>query len=263
MPRYFIQISFKGTNYHGWQVQPNSVTVQLELNNALSTILQEEISATGAGRTDTGVHASFFIAHFDTSKLYTEEIADIVFRLNRFLPGDIRVHSIKEVNEKWHARFHAIKRTYQYVIAKEKTVFNGNLSSHWYGNLNTNKMNEAAALLKEFKDFTSFTRLHGSSHNNICKLIDSYWVSRGEFLIYKISADRFLRNMVRAIVGTLIDVGNGKIDLMEFQQIIEAKDRCKAGTSADAKGLFLTSILYPDEFQISSPRDEFPEFYLT
>ena len=124
MPRYFIQISFKGTNYHGWQVQPNSVTVQSELNNALSIILKEEISATGAGRTDTGVHASFFIAHFDSSAFITEKTTDIIFRINRFLPGDIRVHSIKEVNENWHARFHAIKRTYQYVIAKEKTVFN-------------------------------------------------------------------------------------------------------------------------------------------
>ncbi len=262
MPRYFIQISFQGTKYHGWQIQPYSATVQSRLNNALSVTLQEEISATGAGRTDTGVHASYFIAHFDTKVYQSDECADLVFRLNRFLPADIRVSSIRKVNENWHARFHAVQRTYQYVITTEKSIFCNHLSLHRYGNLDIEKMNMAAAILKDIKDFTSFSRLHGSSDNNICNVIESFWFTHGAYLIYRISADRFLRNMVRAITGTLIDIGTGKIDLQKFQQIIEMRNRGEAGTSAEAKGLFLTSVLYPDEYQIDRPNDEFPGFLL-
>jgi tRNA pseudouridine38-40 synthase len=247
MHRYFVQISFKGTQYHGWQIQPNAVSVQETVEKALSTILREEISVVGAGRTDTGVHASFYVLHFDTS----EEIWDnqkLVFRLNRFLPPDIAIQKIWSVSKDAHARFSAISRTYHYYITTEKKPFQTETAFYYHGKPDVVKMNEAAKLLFEYDDFTSFSRLHTDVKTNLCKIYQSEWVTEGEMLVFKIKADRFLRNMVRAIVGTLLEVGKGKLTLEGFRKIMEKKDRGAASTSAPAQGLFLVDVEYPEEF---------------
>jgi tRNA pseudouridine38-40 synthase len=244
MHRYFVQLSFKGTAYHGWQIQPNAVSVQEIVEKALSTILREEIAVVGAGRTDTGVHASFYVLHFDAS----EEIWDgqkLVFRLNNFLPDDIAVQKIWPVSKDAHARFSAVSRTYHYYIATDKNPFQTETVYYYHGKLDVYKMNEAAKLLFEYDDFTSFSRLHTDVKTNLCKIFQAEWVTEGEMLIFKIKADRFLRNMVRAIVGTLLEVGKGKLTLEDFRKIIEKKDRGAAGTSAPAQGLFLVDVEYP------------------
>ncbi|WP_372948223.1 tRNA pseudouridine(38-40) synthase TruA [Mariniphaga sp.] len=244
MHRYFAQLSFKGTAYHGWQIQPNAISVQKVLEKAFSTILREEISVVGAGRTDTGVHASFYVLHFDVS----EEIWDaqkLVFRLNSFLPPDIAVQKIWQVSKDAHARFSAISRTYHYYITTEKNPFQTETAYFYHGKLDVDKMNEAAKILFEYKDFTSFSRLHTDVKTNLCKIFHAEWEMEGEMLVFKIKADRFLRNMVRAIVGTLLEVGKAKLTLEGFRKIIEKKDRKAAGTSAPAQGLFLVDIAYP------------------
>lgn len=248
--RYFIFISFKGTSYHGWQIQPNSVTVQKILDEALSIVLDEKISTTGAGRTDTGVHALIFCAHFESvsSDLYLNK--KLIYRLNGFLPKDISVLRINQVVPDAHARFSAISRTYMYYINHKKDPFREDLS--WFFNLNLNieLMNQASSLLYGFSDFTSFCRLHSDNKTNICKIYHAGWENSGNNLVFTIKADRFLRNMVRAIVGTMAGLGTGKISIDEFRQIILAKDRSAAGISAPARGLFLAGIEYPDEIFI-------------
>lgn len=244
MYRYFTQLSFKGTHYHGWQIQPNAVSVQETVEKALSTILREEISVVGAGRTDTGVHASFYVLHFDTS----EEIWDsqkLVFRLNSFLPPDIAIQKIWSVPKDAHARFSAVSRTYHYYITTVKNPFQTEIAFYYHGKLDVTKMNEAADILFEYSDFTSFSRLHTDVKTNLCKIFQAGWEMEGEMLVFKIKADRFLRNMVRAIVGTLLEVGKGKLTLEDFRKIIEKKDRKSAGTSAPAQGLFLVDVEYP------------------
>ena len=264
MPRYFIRISFKGTQYHGWQIQPNAVTVQSLLNRALSLILQENIKTTGAGRTDTGVHAPFFMAHFETAfEIKNKE--ELIFRINSFLPPDIKIHEIYEAESTWHARYSAVKRTYHYLISQKKPVFTYDYSSYLYGKINLENMNNAAAYLLDQSDFSSFARLHGGqggSNTNICKIYESHWIKTDDYLIYKISANRFLRNMVRAVVGTMIETGTGKSKLEDFLRIIELKSRNKAGPSAEAKGLFLTSVEYPPEYKINHKGYEFPDFLM-
>lgn len=245
--RYFIFISYKGTSYHGWQVQPNSVTVQQILEKALSVVLNDKITTIGAGRTDTGVHASFFCAHFDSDSSDLLSVKNLIFRLNQFLPADISVNSLRKVVPDANARYNAVSRTYKYYISRIKDPFFDNSSWYLNGNIDISKMNEACEVLFNHSDFTSFSKLHSGSKTNICKVYSADW-SETEFkLVFKIKADRFLRNMVRAIVGTMIDVGFGKIDLNEFEDIILAKDRCKAGLSVPAKGLFLVDIEYPVE----------------
>ncbi len=249
MHRYFAQLSFKGTAYHGWQIQPNAISVQEVLEKALSTILRENISVVGAGRTDTGVHASFYVLHFDVS----EEIWDaqkLVFRLNSFLPPDIAVQKIWQVPKDAHARFSAISRTYHYYFTTEKNPFQTETAYFYHGKLDVDKMNEAAKILFEYNDFTSFSRLHTDVKTNLCKIFQAGWEMEGEMLVFKIKADRFLRNMVRAIVGTLLEVGKGKLSVEDFRNIIEQQDRKAAGTSAPAQGLFLTDIKYPVEFEV-------------
>lgn len=244
MHRYFAQLSFKGSRYHGWQVQPNAPSVQETVENALSTILREEISVVGAGRTDTGVHASFYVLHFDVA----EEIWDsqkMVFRLNSFLPPDIAFQKIWPVSYDAHARFSAISRTYRYYITTNKNPFQTETAYYYHGKLDVDKMNEAAKILFEYDDFTSFSRLHTDVKTNLCKIFQAEWVTEGEMLVFKIKADRFLRNMVRAIAGTLLEVGKGKLFLEDFRKIIEIKDRKAAGTSAPAHGLFLVDVEYP------------------
>jgi tRNA pseudouridine38-40 synthase len=248
--RYFIFISYKGTSYHGWQIQPNGVTVQKILDEALSTILGENISTIGAGRTDAGVHARIFCAHFDSSISDISIFRNLVFRLNRYLPSDISVSSIKKVLPDASARFSAISRTYKYYISKTKDPFFDNFSWSLYGNIDIIAMNEASELLLRYSDFTSFSRLHSGSKTNMCKVFSAEWKVEDNGLVFTIRADRFLRNMVRAIVGTIIDIGSGKMNLNEFDDIILAKDRCRAGRSAPAKGLFLVDIEYPENIFI-------------
>ncbi|RXQ95750.1 tRNA pseudouridine(38-40) synthase TruA [Ancylomarina salipaludis] len=245
--RYFIQLSYKGTNYHGWQVQPNAITVQEVLNKALSTILNQEVNVVGCGRTDTGVHASDFMAHFDLNDIRDVEAEKLVFRLNRFLPYDIAVKSMFPVHSEAHTRFDALARTYQYFITKDKNPFRS--ESHWTmtHQLDVDKMNEAAKLLFDYEDFTSFSKLHTDSKTNICKIYKAEWEDRGDELVFTVSADRFLRNMVRAIVGTLVEVGRGKLDMAGFRQVIESQNRSNAGTSVPGHGLFLCKIEYPED----------------
>jgi tRNA pseudouridine38-40 synthase len=249
--RYFIFISYKGTSYHGWQIQPNSVTVQKILNDALSVVLNEKISAIGAGRTDAGVHAMVFCAHFDSISLNLSTIRNMVFRLNRYLPEDISVNSIKKVLPDANARYSAISRTYKYYISRIKDPFFDNSSWFLHGNINIISMNKACGLLFNHSDFTSFSRLHSDTKTNICKIYSAVWEVADNRLVFTIKADRFLRNMVRAIVGTLVEIGFGKMNLKEFEEIILAKDRCRAGKSAPAKGLFLADIEYPEEIFVS------------
>lgn len=245
MHRYFVQLRFKGTAYHGWQIQPNARSVQEVLERALSTLLREEISVVGAGRTDTGVHASFFILHFETG----HEIANpenLTAKMNRFLPADIALQKIWEVNQDLHARFSATARTYHYYICTQKDPFQTDIAWYYYGPLNLEKMNQAAGVLLEYEDFTSFSRLHTDVKTNRCKIYQAEWIREENRIVFRIKADRFLRNMVRAIVGTLMEVGRGKLAVESVREIIEKKDRGAAGASAPAHGLFLVDIEYPE-----------------
>jgi tRNA pseudouridine38-40 synthase len=248
--RYFIFISYKGTYYHGWQVQPNSVTVQQILDEALSTVLNEKISTTGAGRTDTGVHAKIFCAHFDSISSDLSLLKNLIHRLNSYLPEDISAKAVKRVVPEANARYSAISRTYKYYISRIKDPFSDHSSWYLYGDIDLTAMNRACEILYIHSDFTSFSRLHSGTKTNICKIYKAYWEEVDNQLIFTIKADRFLRNMVRAVVGTMVDIGFGKTDPDKLNEIILAKDRCKAGTSAPAKGLFLTDIEYPDEIFI-------------
>lgn len=223
------------------------MTVQKIIDEALTLILGEKIASTGAGRTDAGVHARVFCAHFDSSADDLAERKDLIFRLNRFLPGDISVTGIKRVKPDASSRHSAISRTYRYYISRAKDPFNTDSSWFIHGDLDTELMNKASDLLLKYSDFTSFCRLHSNNKTSICRIFYARWKYDSGRLIFTIKADRFLRNMVRAIVGTMIGLGIHKINLDEFERIILSKDRSAAGTSAPAKGLFLEDIEYPDE----------------
>lgn len=242
--RYFVYLSYNGTAYHGWQIQPNGVSVQEVLTKVFSTLLREETEIIGAGRTDTGVHAKMMVAHFDTADSQVTSV-EFVRKINSFLPKDIAVAKIVPVKPDAHARFDAVSRTYEYRITQEKDVFLENLAVRMFHPLNFELMNQAATCLKNYRDFTSFSKLHTDVKTNNCVIYEANWEQCGSEWVFTISADRFLRNMVRSIVGTLIDVGTGKLDVAGFCQIIEAKNRCKAGTSMPARGLYLTEIQYP------------------
>lgn len=248
--RYFIYISFKGTAYHGWQIQPGSATVQKVLDDALSTILKEKISTTGAGRTDAGVHAKVFCAHFNCSYIDLDMNKEVLKRLNGLLPKDISVASLVKVRPDAHARYSAVSRTYKYYISRSKDPFRDDFSLYFNGSLNVEKMNQACSILVKHNDFTSYSRLHTNVKNNLCRIIYAGWQESKDRLVFTIKADRFLRNMVRAIVGTMIETGTGKIDIHEFEKIILGRNRSLAGQSAAAKGLFLNDIEYPDEIFI-------------
>jgi len=244
--RYFLQLSYKGSRYFGWQRQPNEISVQEVLEKALSTVLREDIAVVGAGRTDTGVHASFYVLHFDVSN-EIQEPEKLVYHLNRFLPGDIAVQNIKKVNNDFHARFSAASRTYKYFISTVKDPFNTETCYQFTVSIDVEKMNEAAKTLFEYTDFTSFAKLHTDVKTNNCKIFQAEWERNDNKMVFTIKADRFLRNMVRAIVGTLLEVGKGKITVDDFRSIIELKNRGAAGTSAPPQGLFLVDIEYPEE----------------
>ena len=240
--RYFIELSYNGKNYHGWQIQPDAISVQEKLNNALSTIFQEKIEVVGAGRTDSGVHASQMFAHFDIEKELKKEV---VFRINSILPNDIAVSQVFLVNNEKHARFDATSRSYEYKIWLGRNPFLLDFSWQIHSQKpNVDLMNKAAKLLLEYTDFQTFSKVKTEVYTFNCDITEAYWIQNKNELIFHISANRFLRNMVRAIVGTLLDVGLGKISIEDFQQIIESKNRANAGLSVPAKGLFLTNIKY-------------------
>lgn len=244
--RFFIYLSYKGTAYHGWQIQPNGISVQALLSDALSTVLRTTVEIVGAGRTDTGVHARLMVAHFDFEGSL-DTFTNLISRLNNILPRDIAVSKILSVQSDAHARFDAISRRYEYHIVFEKDVFKHGLTARLHNNLDFTLMNKAAATLLEFTDFTSFSKLHTDAKTNNCVIKQAQWLPIGDNeWVFNIEADRFLRNMVRAIVGTLLDVGRAKISVEQFRQIIEAKDRCKAGVSVPAEGLYLVDIQYPE-----------------
>lgn len=248
--RYFMYLSYDGSNYHGWQIQPNGISVQECLNKALSTILRKSIEVTGAGRTDAGVHSSLMVAHFDAdiSGLDKEKLVD---KLNRLLPSDIAVMKVVQVKNDAHARFDALSRTYKYYVTDVKSPFDARYRYRVYTSLNFERMNEAAGVLSEYTDFTSFSRLHTDVKTNNCKIMHAYWEQTDNHCwVFTIKADRFLRNMVRAIVGTLLEVGRGKMSVEEFRYVIEKKDRGCAGSSAPGNALFLCDIAYPDELFI-------------
>jgi len=245
MQRYFIQLAYDGTRYHGWQYQPNAETIQGTLERALEVLLHQAVQLTGAGRTDSGVHASNYFAHMDLEQELNDCDA-LCFRLNRFLPADIVIKRIFKVALDVHARYSALSRTYHYHISSVKPLYNRGYAHYIYGKLDLDRIEECCKVLKETEDFTSFSKLHTDVKNNLCKISHISWVRLDEGYRFEITANRFLRDMVRAITGTLLEAGEGKITLEEFRRIIEAKDRSAAGNSIAAKGLFLASIVYPD-----------------
>jgi tRNA pseudouridine38-40 synthase len=245
--RYFIRLSYKGTRYHGWQIQANSRTIQGVLNQDLGLILSEKIEVTGAGRTDTGVHARVFYAHFDSLRNDLNKDKNLVFKINGKLPEDIAVQEIFKVRPDAHARFDAISRTYEYHIVRQKDPFMTEYAHFIYGDLDFESIQKATALLTDVTDFTSFSKVNTDVKTNICKVARAGWNIYPEKMTFTITADRFLRDMVRAIVGTLLDIGFRRINVEEFCRIIEMKNRSAAGISVPAKGLFLVDIQYPPE----------------
>lgn len=251
--RYFIQLSYDGTEYHGWQVQPNGVSVQEVLQKALSTLLRQPTEVTGAGRTDAGVHASMMVAHFDWPAAHEDEggeetpldCTQLTYKLNRLLPPDVAVQAVRPVGPEMHARFSATRRTYHYYIHTRKNPFLRGYS--WQVNvpLDFALMNEAAQVLLEYSDFTSFSKTGTDVKTNICQLTEARWeqLKPGEWR-FTVSANRFLRNMVRAIVGTLVEVGRHRMTISQMRHAIEAKDRQRAGESVPGHALYLTNIEY-------------------
>lgn len=243
--RYFIYLEFDGSAYSGWQIQPHSPSVQQTLEEALALFLRQNVSVTGAGRTDAGVHASEMVAHFDLDE--PQDCGWMRGKLNGILPQDIAVHRIVPVKADAHARFDATTRTYKYYVTLNKSAFNRNYSWFLPNEPDFEMMNRAAEILMKTVDFTSFSKLHTDTRTNDCHVTEAEWemLPDGRW-VFTITADRFLRNMVRAIVGTLMEVGRGRLTIDGFQRIIDSKDRCSAGDSAPAQGLFLYKIVYPD-----------------
>ena len=242
--RYFLWIAYNGSGYHGWQIQPNGLTVQEEIEDALTILFSESIEIVGAGRTDAGVHAIQMVAHVDLPSV--DNIQLLIKQLNGILPPAIAIQQIQPVSQNAHARFDAINRTYEYWIVTRKNPFYLHTTAAIFTPLDFNAMNRAASILLEYKDFTSFSKLHTDVKTNDCDIQEAYWEQRGERWVFTITANRFLRNMVRAIVGTLIQVGRGNLVENDFRSIIEAKDRSKAGTSVNPNGLYLVQVRYPE-----------------
>ena len=242
--RYFIILAYCGTNYCGWQKQPNGVSVQQMLTDALCMVLRESVSVVAAGRTDAGVHAAKMVVHCDVVQPIND-VSRCVSRLNGVLPCDIVVYDIQPVADTLHARFDAVSRRYEYHVLLRKSPFAVNLAWCLPFVPDFDAMNAAAAVLSEYSDFTSFSKTHTDVKTNICTIVDAHWEQRGAYeWVFCIEANRFLRNMVRAVVGTLIEVGKGKMSLEEFRQVIESRNRCAAGMSVPACGLFLVDVKY-------------------
>ena len=258
--RYFIYLSYDGKDYHGWQIQPNGVSVQEKVQNALSTILRVPIEVVGAGRTDAGVNATEMVAHFDCTVAIQPE--ECVRKLNRFLPQDIVISKITRVKDDAHARFDAVSRTYKYYVLIGKHPMLRHYAYILHNTPDFSKMNKAAQYLFNYTDFTSFSKVHTDTKTNNCKIIEAHWkrveshpltahgCGRADLWEFTIQADRFLRNMVRAVVGTLIDVGRGMLTIDDFCNVIEKKDRCAAGTSVPGNALFLAKVEYKDDIFI-------------
>ncbi len=244
--RYFIKLSYNGANYHGWQMQPGVDTIQSVIEAALKTLLKEDSKIMGAGRTDTGVHAKEFFAHFNSSILPTDiKKYNIAYKLNCILPGGIAIHEIIPVKENAHARFDALSRTYNYFICTKKDPFWQERAWFLFQEIDMQLVNEATEKLFDFSDFSSFSKTNTQTKTNICNIVSAQWEEKGHIIKFKITADRFLRNMVRAVTGTLVDVGLKKLSINDFVSIIESKNRCLAGVSAPAQGLYLTEVKYP------------------
>ena len=242
--RFFITLSYDGTRYHGWQVQPNGSSVQEKLQWALSTILRQDIQVTGAGRTDAGVHARMMVAHFDVESM-DFELQDLAYKLNRLLPQDIAIQKMEPVSDEMHARFSATSRTYHYYIHTVKNPFLRAYSCELHYPLNFQLMNEAAAILMTYEDFGAFCKAHADVKTTLCHITAAAWHQTSPSTWYfEITANRFLRNMVRAVVGTLIDVGRGRLSLDDFRKVIEGKRRTEAGESMPANALFLEDVKY-------------------
>jgi tRNA pseudouridine38-40 synthase len=240
--RYFIKLAYNGTNYHGWQYQPNASTVQETLNKAVSVVLNTEINLMGAGRTDTGVHAKEMYAHFDFEAPIN--VSSLVHKLNSYLPKDIVVYDIIPVHDEAHARFDAKKRTYEYHINSFKDAFLQDGSWYFHQELDLDLMNKASKMLFDHIDFQCFSKVNTDVNTFDCTIFEALWKKENDKIVFTISANRFLRNMVRAIVGTLVNVGLHKITLDDFNEIIKSKNRDKAGFSVPAHGLYLTKIEY-------------------
>lgn len=242
--RYFLELAYHGGAYHGWQRQPNAHSVQEKVEEALATLTRHTIEVVGAGRTDAGVHAKQLYLHFDIETGLGE---DFVFRMNSVLPKDIAVRSMRLVQSEAHARFDALSRSYEYHMVKEKNPFAIDSAYLVKRELDVEKMNTAAGILLEYSDFKCFSRSRTDVRTYICKIAHAFWEENPEFLVFHIKADRFLRNMVRAIVGTLLEIGQGKIEVQAMHRILESRNRSEAGASVPAHGLFLTKVEYPDE----------------
>ncbi len=240
--RYFIELAYRGTRYHGWQIQANALSVQEAFNKSLSTLLKEEVTTIGSGRTDTGVHALQQYVHFDTEKVLLPH--PHIYQLNALLPPDIVVKQIFNVSDKAHARFDAVARSYEYRISTCKDPFLTDMSYLYTKLLDISQMNEAASILLQHTDFESFSLVKTDVSHFKCQIYKAQWEVSGERVIFFIQANRFLRGMVRAIVGTLMDVGLRKLSIQEFEEIIQSKDRRKAGRAVPPQGLFLTQVQY-------------------
>ncbi len=252
--RYFIELRYNGGAYSGWQRQPNTMTVQERIETALAVLLREPTPIVGAGRTDAGVHASFYVAHFDftpSEKNPTLDCKWLTYKLNIILPHDIAIFQIYQVSDDSHARYHAIEREYTYIIESRKNPFTRHTSWQYTLELDIAQMNLAAATLLTHSDFTTFAKMGSDNKNNICDIRHAAWIYRPEdgTLIFTIRANRFLRNMVRAIVGTLVDVGRGRYTPEQFSELIAKKDLALASTGAVAQGLFLSNVIYPDNIK--------------
>lgn len=245
MKRYFLFIRFKGTDYNGWQTQPNGKTVQEEIEKSLATLFQVSVPIMGAGRTDSGVHACCMVAHFDLELEFNQE--NLLFHINNMLPESIAIYKIKEVQPNFHARFAAKSRTYHYFLSSEKDPFNVDLTAKTSKLLDLKAMNKAAKLLLGVHDFSCFSKSKTQTFTNNCEITKAVWTVNKKGIRFEVTANRFLRNMVRAIVGTLIEVGEGKREVSSIPELLESKNRSKAGTSVPAKGLFLVHIEYPEQ----------------
>lgn len=244
MSRYCLHLAYNGAHYCGWQSQPQVATVQQTLEQVLSTLLRERIGVVGCGRTDSGVHAADYYAHFDCRGEMPE---NLVFKLNSFLPDDIVIFDLFVVADDFNARFDATERVYQYHVSQQRLPFRQGLYDRIYFSPDMDRMNQAAQILMEYEDFTSFAKLHTQVKTNVCHITEAHWDRVGEEMIFTIGSNRFLRNMVRSVVGTLLDVGRGSLTPEDFRRVIERKDRCVAGVSMPAMGLFLCKVVYPPE----------------
>ncbi|WP_308993518.1 tRNA pseudouridine(38-40) synthase TruA [Mariniflexile litorale] len=246
--RYFIELSYNGTAYYGWQKQPKAISVQEVVEKGLSLLLKVKVSIMAAGRTDTGVHAQQMFAHFDVDVAFSE--TDLVYKLNAFLPKDVAIHTIFKVKDDAHARFNALSRTYLYRISLRKNVFNFDNAYYVKQTLDIEKMKEASKILLQYKDFQCFSKVNTDVKTYNCNIMQAEWFFENDELHFVIKADRFLRNMVRAIVGTMIEIGLGKLQIEDLHTIINSKNRSEAGFSVPAHALYLTTIEYPNDIKI-------------